>query len=92
MSTNNFTFGQLVSTPGALDAFRRNGEEPWPYLARHADGDWGDLDEDDMRFNNAALRHGERLLSAYTLPDGTRIYIISEADRSSTFILLPVEY
>ena len=88
----SFELGRLVSTPGALDAFARTGEEPWGYLARHATGDWGDLDEDDQRLNDLAARHDERILSAYQLTDGTRIYVITEADRSSTTLLLPEEY
>lgn len=84
--------GQVVITPGALDAFISAREPFDPYLQRHERGDWGDLDSDDRRANDAALLHGTRLLSAYTLGDGTRIWIITEADRSSTVILTPDEY
>ncbi|HLM81559.1 MAG TPA: hypothetical protein VK302_13140 [Terriglobales bacterium] len=65
---------------------------PWPYLVRHIAGDWGDVDEDDHRENQLSLIHGFRLLSAYTLKSGTKIWIITEADRSVTTILLPEEY
>jgi hypothetical protein len=75
-----------VSRPTALPG------PPRAYLARHAAGDWGDLDEPDRRMNELALRHDERILSAYALTDGTRIYVITEADRSVTTILLPEEY
>ena len=88
----SFDLGHLVSTPGALDALTCVGEEPWGYLARHATGDWGNLDDDDRRMNDLALRHGERILSAFDLTDGTRIYVITEADRSVTTLLLPEEY
>ena len=62
------------------------------FLARHVVGDWGDLDEDDRAENELSIREGFRLLSAYHLRDGTRIWIITEADRSSTTVLLPSEY
>ena len=84
--------GRVVSTPGALGAFTEAGEHPFVFLARHANGDWGDLCPEDARANERALRTGERLLSAYGLRDGTKIWIITEADRSSTCILLPEEY
>ncbi len=64
----------------------------WTYLSRHLTGDWGDLDAEDVAGNEVSLREGFRLLSAYHLPDGTRIWIITEADRSVTTLLLPDEY
>jgi hypothetical protein len=82
----------LVATPGALDALTRTGENPLRYLARHATGDWGDVGADDHAANDRALVDGERLLSAYRLADGTRIWIITEADRSVSTLLLPEEY
>jgi len=62
------------------------------FLTRHANGDWGELDEHDLKANEYGLEHGLRLLSAYTLSSGVRIWVITEADRSSTTILLPSEY
>lgn len=88
----NFPLGQVVATPGALEAFKRAGEAPEYFLAYHARGNWGELDPQDIEANEKALRDGERLLSAYTLGDGTRIWIITEADRSVTTILLSEEY
>ena len=87
-----FSLGQVVAMPGALAALNAASETPLPYLARHAAGDWGDLDEDDRRMNDLAAKFDERILSAYTLTDGTRIWIITEADRSTTTLLLPEEY
>ena len=87
-----FALGQIVATPGALDALRETGEDPWKFLARHATGDWGKLDEHDRAENEQSLVHGFRLLSAYQLEDETTIWIITEADRSATTILLPSEY
>jgi len=62
------------------------------YLVRHIAGDWGDVDEHDRRENELSLIHGLRLLSAYTLSSGTKIWVITEADRSATTVLLPEEY
>ena len=91
-TTPLFPLGQVVSTPGALDAISRAGQEPWELLARHVSGDWRELDEEDRCENELSVREGLRILSAYTLSDGSRIWVITEADRSSTCILLPEEY
>jgi hypothetical protein len=82
----------IVATPGALEALQRSGETPASFLHRHVVGDWGDLDEADRAENELSAREGFRLLSAHHLRDGTKIWIITEADRSSTTILLPEEY
>jgi len=87
-----FPLGQIVATPGALQALERTGQAPLEFVKRHVLGDWGDLDEHDRRENEFSLNAGLRLLSAYTLVDGTRIWIITEADRSATTLLLPEEY
>jgi len=87
-----FALGRTVATPAALEAFEETGEDPTPYLQRHNGGDWGELDEHDTHENQISLPHGFRLLSMYTLNTGVKIWIITEADRSSTTILLPEEY
>jgi Protein of unknown function (DUF2958) len=87
-----FPFGQVVATPGAVAAFEQAGDHPFLYLQRHAHGDWGDLDTQDVAESEFSLVNGLRLLSAYTLSDGTLIWIITEADRSVTTLLLPEEY
>jgi hypothetical protein len=87
-----FPFGEVVATQGAAAALQQTGEHPFTYLQRHAHGDWGELDTEDVAENEFSLVNGLRLLSAYTLKDGTRIWIITEADRSATTILLPSEY
>lgn len=92
MANVGFPLGQTVATPGALEAFARTGETPLPFLARHANGDWGVVDEHDKAENDLSVEHGFRILSAYRLADSTKIWIITEADRSSTTILLPEEY
>ena len=87
-----FRTGQIVATPGALVALLANGQSPFALLERHTHGEWGDLVEEDRRANERALKHGGRLFSAYRLHDGTKLWIISEADRSATTLLLPEDY
>ena len=83
--------GKVVATPGALNLLRKSGEHPFDYLARHATGDWGALCAFDRRQNEIALIDGYRIFSSYEVPAG-RVWIITEADRSVTTILLPEEY
>ena len=87
-----FPLGRTVATPGVLDALDLAGVAPGALLDRHSRGDWGELGEEDRRTNGRALSIGGRLLSAYALPDGVRVWIITEADRSATTLLLPEEY
>jgi hypothetical protein len=88
----SFPLGQFAITPGALEAIRDTGRFAIDYLARHARGDWGELDPEDWKTNDDALVDGERLMSAYSLSSGVVIWVISESDRSATTILLPEEY
>jgi len=74
-----------------LEALDEAGEHPFGYLARHTAGDWGDLCAHDRRENERSLRHGMRVLSSYEVGEG-RVWVITEADRSVTTILLPEEY
>lgn len=87
-----FPLGQVVATPGVLDAFERTGQIPAEFLTRHASGDWGDLDPADKSANDHAVENGERLLSVYRLTDGTKVWIITESHRQVTTLLLPEEY
>jgi hypothetical protein len=87
-----FPLGQVVTTAGAINAFLNTGEEPLEFVCRHVAGDWGDLDQEDRQENERSVDEGFRILSSYRLSDGTKIYVITEADRSSTCILLPEEY
>ncbi len=89
--------GQIVATPGALVALAAAGTSPSTLLSRHASGDWGDLDAHDRAANDAALHDGSRLLSAYLVAEGVKIWIITEAadddgHRAATTLLLPEEY
>ena len=89
--TAQLPLGRVVATPGALKLLSEMGEDPFDYLARHARGDWGDLCAFDRRQNEIALRGGYRVLSSY--PVGREcVWIITEANRSVTTILLPEEY
>jgi hypothetical protein len=90
--TARFILGQVVATPGALEAMKESGESPAVFLDRHVRGDWGEVCEDDRRLNDEALSDGSRLLSLYTTGDGAKLWVITAADRSSTTILLPSEY
>jgi hypothetical protein len=91
-----FLLGQCAATPGALAAIEENHTYGIIYLKRHESGDWGDLSDEDKRLNDAAIdpdpEECSRILSAYHLPDGQKIWIITEWDRSVTTILLPSEY
>ncbi len=85
--------GRIVATPGALKLLREAGEDPLRYLARHKSGDWGNLDAHDRRENGRSLKNGWRILSSYPIgEDGEKVWVITEADRSVTTILLPEEY
>lgn len=85
-----FELGRTVSTPGALSALTR--EDIGRALARHHRGDWGTVERHDWRANEEALTEGFRLFSVYQATDGTTFWVITEADRSSTCVLLPSEY
>lgn len=87
-----FALGRIVATPGALEALERAGKSPADFLARHQRGDWGDLSDDDRRENEFSLGRHLRLFSAYQLDRDVKIWIITEADRSATTILLPSDY
>lgn len=84
-----FALGQVVATPAALEMLQRHGRTPLVYITRHHQGDWGDLCEEDRNANETALNDGSRLFSAYKLSEDDRIWIITEADRSSTCVLTP---
>jgi hypothetical protein len=87
-----FSLGRLVATPGALVALERSGETAFAFFHRHEIGDWGEVPPEDRQANDQALVDGERLLSAYRTRLGTRLWVLTEADRSRTTILLPEEY
>ena len=87
-----FSLGKLVATPGALAALTESSQRPWDFMVRHMAGDWGEVDAEDKAANDLALTDGSRLLSAYRTTKRQKLWIITEADRSVTTILLPEEY
>ena len=87
-----FSLGQIVATPGALALLEKAQKSPSEFLLRHLRGDWGDLCQDDKAENELSLKHGFRLLSSYPVTDTEALWITTEADRSVTTLLLPVEY
>ena len=87
-----FTLGQVVATTGAIDALKKNDQAPTELIQRHIVLDQGELDDEDQQANEEAVANGERILSSYLLKDGTKLWVITEADRSSTCLLLPSEY
>ena len=87
-----FPLGRVVATPGALTALEEANQNPFEFLARHQAGDWGDLCEEDKRENEFSVRNGFRILRAYRTRNNTKVWVITEADRSATTLLLPEEY
>ena len=88
-----FLLGRIVATRGALRALQEAGQAPAEFLERHVEGDWGDaIDDEDKQENEFSVEHGLRIFSAYTIRSGQKLWIITEADRSLTTLLLPHEY
>ena len=91
--TPRFPLGRLVATPGALSALAEASVEPLELLRRHQDGDWGQVPACDAKENEMSLRHGWRVLSSYPIgEDGGKVWVLTEATREATTILLPSEY
>ena len=86
-----FALGQVVATPAVLEHLERHGVNASEYLNRHVRGDWGEVPQDDAAENEFAVTRRLRLLSSYTIA-GERIWVITEADRSSTCLMYPSEY
>lgn len=89
---NRFNPGRVVMTPGVMEALENAKQSPLEFLARHLRGDWGELCEEDRLANEEALTAELQVLSAYRTAEATKIWIITESDRSSTTLLLPEEY
>jgi hypothetical protein len=95
MSTQQarFSLGRVVATPGALEALAEAGQSAIEFIRRHQAGDWGDcLPEEDKRENEFSVDKELRIYSAYHTARGVKLWIITEADRSVTTVLLPSEY
>lgn len=96
-SKPKFNLGQVVATPGALEALQEGRQSPSVFLSRHVAGDWGDLDAEDKALNDEALKNGSRILSAYSTTRNVKLWVITEATddrghRAATTLLLPDEY
>lgn len=87
-----FPLGRVCVTRGVHELMQAGELDPIPLLERHARGDWGDLSSSDQQQNDKALQAGDRLFSSYDVAPRSRIWIITEWDRSVTTILLPSEY
>lgn len=92
VTTPLFDLGLIVATPGAIDALNAAGQSPTEFLRRHVTGDWGECCPEDADENNLSVRDGFRILSAYRTKLNVKLWIITEADRSSTCFLLLSEY
>lgn len=96
-STPKFSLGQVLSTPGALEALEKSGQSAAEFLVRHQRGDWGIVDDEDKAANDQSLIDGSRIFSAYRTSKGEKIWIITEAadadeNRCCTTLLLPSDY
>jgi len=87
-----FPAGQIVVTPGALALLDQANKSSLEFLSRHLRGDWGDRCREDKTENELSLKYGFRLMSSYPLTETEKLWIITEADRSVTTLLLPEEY
>lgn len=87
-----FSTGQLLFTPGAFASMQKYQTSPIELLRRHQAGDWGTIPKEDAQANEQALKYGDRLLSSYQITPDVVIWLITEADRSSSTYLLPSEY
>ena len=89
-----FDLGRVVATPGALGVLAATVTDPVELLERHQGGDWGEVPPEDARENARSLKYGWRVMSSYPVGEdgGAKVWIITEADRSSTCILLPEDY
>ncbi|AUZ86181.1 hypothetical protein [Methylophaga nitratireducenticrescens] len=86
-----FSMGQVVATPAALERLTELNTEASELLQRHLAGDWGDLHDDDCARNDAAVHNGSRIFSSYDIEDD-KFWVITEADRSVTTVLTPLDY
>lgn len=91
LMTAKFRSGRLLATPGALEVLEANAVLPQELLCRHLSGDWGCVCPEDGQANESALQRGQRLLSCYIV-GASKVWVITEGDRSATTILLPSEY
>ena len=89
-----FPPGRIVETPGAFEALQRNVANSSEYVCRHCHGDYGEMTEEDVQRNSASLEYGGRVMSSFSLPDKTTLWIITDdvTGQAVTTLLLPDEY
>ena len=87
-----FALGDIVGTPGALQAIQDAGQHPLEFVIRHVTGDWGELPEEDVAQNERAVKQGLRIFSSYPLETGGKLWVVTEWDRSVTTLLRPEDY
>ncbi len=87
-----FPSGRIAATPGALALLERANKTPLEFLSRHLHGDWGDLCQEDKTENELSLKRGFRLMSSYRINETETLWVITEADRATTTLLLPSDY
>jgi hypothetical protein len=92
MPAAKFSPGRVLCTPAALSLLETHQCSPLSLLARHLSGDWGTVCEEDAALNDEALCSGLRILSAYEIAPDATLWILTEADRAVTTLLLPDEY
>jgi hypothetical protein len=92
MNQARFQLGRMVATPGALEVLKEAGQDAKEFIYRHQQGDWGDMADEDKRENEFSVDKHLRILPAYYTSKGKKLWIITEADRSVTTILLLSEY
>lgn len=92
LEKKSFRLGKIVATPAALKALEESHQSPMEFLNRHKKGDWGEVCGEDWALNDEALKNDTRILSAYKTAKKQKLWVITEADRSATTILLPDEY
>lgn len=92
MTHGRFSLGQVSVTRNALDALSGLGLVPHEFVRRHVACDWSEMDADDAAQNVIAIQTGRRILSSFNLPRGGKIWVLTEADRSATTVILPEDY
>jgi hypothetical protein len=92
MGESLFELGRIVATPDCIKAMEEAGNGPGDFLSRHQSGDWGECDKEDAKENDLSIDKRLRIISVYRTKLGVKIRCITEADRSSTTLLLPADY
>ncbi len=87
-----FELGRCVGTHAAIAFLTESGVDPSTLLARHQAGDWGDIDPEDKGLNEMSVQNGSRILSVYQVRPDQAVWVLTEAGRHATTILLPQEY